>query len=257
MAAGGDVSKTCGLVDAHCHVDLYSDPAGLLRAIDKAGIHVITVTNIPSVFPANAELARPFERVYVALGLHPELVKSHHAELSGFERLLHETRFIGEVGLDYTTNDKEERARQREVFGTVLERCASVGEKVLTIHSRRAASDVISMVGHGYPCCTILHWFSGTPKQLSMAADAGSYFSVNVAMTRSKKGQDLIARMEPEWVLTESDGPFVRTGQVPEDPSGITAVIEHLAAAWGETYEYARAQILTNFKQAMSGRGRK
>ena len=69
---------TNGLVDAHCHVDLFPDPAGLLRSIDEAGIHVVTVTNIPSVFRPNVSLAEPFGTVHVALGLHPELSEHTH-----------------------------------------------------------------------------------------------------------------------------------------------------------------------------------
>lgn len=246
--------ETNGLVDAHCHVDLYPDPKGLLQSIDKAGIHVVTVTNIPSVFPANAQLAKGFDRVHVALGLHPELVKSHDHELPRFQRLLPSARFVGEVGLDYTTRDEEERSRQRAVFSSVLEWCADSGSKVLTIHSRRATSDVISMVGHGYPCSAILHWFSGTTRQLEQAADAGLYFSVNAAMIRSKTGQSLIARMPPENVLTESDGPFVRTGRRPAEPAGIAQVVRYLGEHWGYSYELAKDHVLANFERAMGMR---
>ena len=158
---------------------------------------------------------------------------------------------MGEVGLDYTTSDENLRKAQREVFGSVLELCANAGDKVLTVHSRRAAADVISMIGTSYPCSAILHWFSGTPRQLEQAMSAGLYFSVNAPMVRSKKGQDLVARMHPDYVLTESDGPFARVSGAPANPSGIADVVSHLADLWGSSYVAAKARVLANFQRAM------
>jgi TatD DNase family protein len=60
---------------------------------------------------------------------------------------LAETRFVGEIGLDYVTSDRELRRRQREVFSQILARCAEHRDKVLTVHSRRSASDVIAATG--------------------------------------------------------------------------------------------------------------
>jgi len=36
------------MIDAHCHIDLYPNPEKLLRELDKQGITVISVTNLPS-----------------------------------------------------------------------------------------------------------------------------------------------------------------------------------------------------------------
>lgn len=242
---------TDGLVDAHCHVDLFPEPPRLLLSIDEAGIHVVTVTNIPSVFHPNVSLAAPFNRVHVALGLHPELVRTYGHEVDRLCELLPEALFVGEVGLDFTTNDSGERDGQRAVFERVLHRCADVGGKVLTIHSRRAAADVIAMIGTSYPCSAILHWFSGTTGQLERAVAANLYFSVNTAMIGSKKGRELIERMDPDYVLTESDGPFARDGRAPREPSSVAQVVSYLAKNWGCSYESAKARVLSNFQRAV------
>ncbi len=247
-----DALDTNGLVDAHCHVDLYPDPMAMLRRIEDAGIHVVTVTNLPSVFGPNVAIAAPYDRVHVALGLHPELVKSHGHEISVLRELLPEAQFIGEVGLDFTTNDRDEREHQRAVLGNVLTWCADAGNKVLTIHSRRAASDVISMIGTDYPCSAILHWFSGSTAQLKRAAAAGLYFSVNAGMIRSKNGQSLIEQMPPECVLTESDGPFLQTNRCPAEPAGIALVVDYLSKRWDRSYDSTKALILANFERAMA-----
>ena len=54
----------------------------------------------------------------------------------------------------------------------------------------------------------ILHWFSGTYKELDQAIADGYFFSVNGAMVRSAKGQALVMRMPRERILTETDGPY-------------------------------------------------
>jgi TatD DNase family protein len=122
---------------------------------------------------------------------------------------LHETRFIGEIGLDYVTNEPENRERQQQVFHEILKNCKKSGDKVLSIHSRRSASDVISILGNRFSGTAILHWFSGTVRELDQAIRFGFFFSINPAMAESKSGQILIRRIPQESVLTETDAPFV------------------------------------------------
>lgn len=117
-------------------------------------------------------------------------------------RTVERTRYVGEIGLDYVTSDPQNRARQREVFAAIVERCTSLGNKVLTIHSRRSAADVIAIVGPGFRGKAILHWFSGTAAQLQRAAEAGFLFSVNPSMMSSKNGRTLAAGMPRDHVLT-------------------------------------------------------
>jgi TatD DNase family protein len=88
--------------------------------------------------------------VRASVGLHPQLVRSHAREIDLIQPLLERTRYVGEIGIDYSEPDRNDHAHQRRIFGRILEYCAAAGDKVLTIHSRRAASEVISMAqGHG------------------------------------------------------------------------------------------------------------
>jgi TatD DNase family protein len=58
-------------------------------------------------------------------GLHPELVQSHSHEMELFHDCLSQTRYVGEVGLDYVTMDEETRLQQRLVLTTVAGRTNS------------------------------------------------------------------------------------------------------------------------------------
>lgn len=166
-------------VDAHCHLDLFPDPVALLRRIDERRVHTIAVTNAPSVFAHTERLALGSRYLRAAAGLHPELVATHGGELDQLWPCLERTRYVGEVGLDYSTNDAALRTRQRAVFDKILERCAALRDKTITVHSRRASSDTIDAIGERYPGKVILHWFTGTRREVERAARLGLYFSIN------------------------------------------------------------------------------
>lgn len=241
------------LVDAHCHVDLYGkEEAVVIEEIEHRRIHTIAVTNAPSVFFHTRDLARGRTYLHPAVGLHPELVVSHGHELDRMWPFLAETRFVGEIGLDYVTSDLELRRRQREVFSQILARCAEYRDKVLTVHSRRSASDVIAMIGDRFPGTVILHWFSGTVRELERAATAGCWFSVNSAMFRSRSGVELVKRMPSDRVLTESDGPFVKEKGRPCTPGDSMDALRGLSMTWSISTAEAARRVAENFQRALA-----
>lgn len=235
------------LVDTHCHVDLYPDAGTLLATVAAGRVLVIAVTNAPSVFFHTKRLAEQCPYLLPAVGLHPELIATHGRELDHLVPLLSETQFVGEVGLDYVTNDQELRARQRDVFTKILAQCSTLGGKVITAHSRRAASDVIATIGEGFNGTVILHWFTGTVREAEQALKIGCYFSVNTAMLTSKSSSQLLSLLPRERVLTETDGPFVSAGKVPATPGDAARVVKHLSTLWQTTEEEARSVVMANF----------
>ncbi|MEW5920527.1 MAG: Qat anti-phage system TatD family nuclease QatD [Desulfitobacteriia bacterium] len=244
--------NTGRLVDCHFHLDLFENPVRIATEIEASGVEVIAVTNTPSVFKATQNLVSCYKYIHASLGLHPQLVGTRSQELVLMENLMKETRFIGEVGLDYTTGNEQEIKLQRKVFEEILKQCAAEGNKILNVHSRRAASDVIAMIGPNYPGRVILHWFSGTIKDLKKAMEYGMYISVNISMVRSAKGQSLIKHLDPNLVLTETDGPFVRVGKVPAVPAEVINVIYFLANAWKCDLEEAKARVYANYFRAVN-----
>lgn len=240
------------MVDTHCHIDLYPQPENVIAEIEANGIYTIAVTNAPSVFHYTADLTKHSKYIRAAAGLHPELVHSHGKEIDLLWPLLDQTRYVGEVGLDHTTTDESIRLYQRNTFVQILDRCSVYGNKVLTVHSRRAAGQVISLVGKNYPGKVILHWFSGSKKELQQAINFDLYFSVNSAMLSSQKGQSLIAEMPPDRILTESDGPFVSIAKTPASPLHINKVLENLAACWQLSVEETSTKIITNFRNLLA-----
>jgi TatD DNase family protein len=234
-------------VDAHCHVDLFPKPAVIVEIAESKRIHTIAVTNAPFVYPHTATMAQGRRYLKPALGLHPELVATHGSQVSQIVESIRNVKFVGEVGLDYTTSDPTLRANQRKVFNEILEECASQGGKVLTVHSRKAGSDVIAAIGQGFPGKVILHWFTGSARELERALASSFYFSVNAAMLRSKSGRALVDAMPPDRVLTESDGPFVQSNGAPDSPSRVQDVVVLLAARWQISPDDAAKRVMRTF----------
>ena len=239
-------------VDAHCHVDLFPDPASIVAAASSSRVHTVAVTNAPFVFAHTAALAEGRSYVYAALGLHPELVETHGEQLDRFIELLPATRFVGEVGLDYSTKDAAVRSRQRRVFDAILERCAHAKNKVITVHSRRAGADTLAAIGVHYPGTVILHWFTGSLREVESANRAGLMFSVNSAMLASQNGRRLVQAMPRDRVLTESDGPFVGPRSSPDSPASISKTLASLAGLWSLSPAEACAVVAGNFRVILS-----
>jgi TatD DNase family protein len=200
------------------------------------------------VFFHTKNLAAKCPYLLPAAGLHPELVHSHGHQIDQLLPLLQETRYVGEIGLDYTTSDDGLRQQQRKVFEQIVGTCGSLGDRVLTIHSRRAAADVIAIIGERFNGKAILHWFTGTKREADRALAAGCYFSINSAMTKAKSSQAIIAQLPVDRLLTETDGPFVRNGATPSTPANVLGIIKELSKLKGCAEEELREQIMRTFR---------
>jgi TatD DNase family protein len=174
------------LIDTHCHLDLYPDVPAAIRQAEASGVLTVAVTNTPSVYAHLAALVGTVASIRVALGLHPELAHERHGELALFRELLARTRYVGEVGLDYVTSDDDRRRLQRTALTAIVEWCNEAGDKVVTVHSRRAAEDVVDLFGV-FRGTYILHWYLGSVRALQRALSNGAYVSVNPAMLRSER----------------------------------------------------------------------
>ncbi len=239
-------------IDTHFHLDLFPQPEALAQQLQDAHIKVIAVTNTPSVFHYTYNLSKKYPVILPAIGLHPELTLERQHELPIMWDWLEKTRFIGEIGLDYVTTNKENRRVQREVFQSILSKCSSFGDKIITVHSRRSSADVISVIGENYPGKVILHWFSGNVGELQKAISFGFYFSVNSAMLRTQRGQDIIRRIPHERILIETDGPFIKIDSTPANPLYISNIVKSLSNLWNTEVDTTFQQISDNFNTVIT-----
>lgn len=245
------------MVDFHCHLDLYPDLAEAIRTCDVAHTATLAVTTTPKAFRRNVQLASTSKFVRVGLGLHPQLVQERWNELPLFEALLAETRYVGEIGLDAGPQYYSSFERQTETFRRILVACASHRDKILSIHSVRAAPKVLDHVEELFPRGmgkVVLHWFSGSAAEALRATSLGCYFSINQAMFKSDKGVSLIKKIPLDRILTETDGPFVEIDGHPIGPGDVSEVVRLLASTFGNEVDDMRRTLVKNLATLVSPR---
>lgn len=243
----------CSIVDMHCHLDLYPNSREQIRRIIERKSYVLSVTTTPSAWRGTSEMALAASRIKTALGLHPQLAKERKSELRLFERFLPEARYIGEIGLDGGPSCRGFWRDQVEVLEHILSACVAHGGRILTLHSRAAASDVLNALErHSGFGTAVLHWFSGTQRELSRAIEMGCWFSVGPAMLRSKKGLALASRMPVDRVLTETDGPFATIDGQPLKPAECEVALSILAQLWDTDVSNVRDRVILSFRELVS-----
>lgn len=226
-------------LDTHAHLSPDVTEAQL-RRLGEAQIFGMTLSL------AEAEYVRPRtdDNVTWAIGAHPTAYRDLAAfDLGVFSRLVGDFAVVGEVGLDFRGG-----RRQLEVFKDVL-RVAADHQVVVSAHSTGMVSQVLEALSARPPAGTILHWFGGTPAEVTAAVDLGCYFSVNTAMT-----DEILAGLPSERVLTETDYPAA-TATGAKKPGDTTGIELRLANLWALDPGPTRHQIYRNLRDLARSAG--
>lgn len=238
------------MIDFHTHLDLYPDPLAVARECISRNLYVISVTTTPSAWSGTAALTKGAPRIRTALGLHPQIAHERKGELPLFEGLLPRVRYVGEIGLDGGPEYRQFWRDQEHVFSCVLNLCARAGGRIMTIHSRRAATQVLDALAvEPSAGIAILHWFSGTQRELARAIDLGCWFSVGPGMLAGEKGRSLVERMPRDRILTETDGPFAQIDGRPAMPWDVGRAASGLSEIWRMPPSEVEHHLLDNLRR--------
>ena len=203
------------LLDTHHHFDFLA-PAlrrPFLAALGDVAIVAQTLT--PSGFwdLAGAEDVPG----HCAVGFHPWFVTDDPTALDAFEAALEHTRFVGEVGLDFSPRRTAAVGAelQREVLRRLLTLVRRAGSRggpyVLSIHAVRAASPVMDLLEE--ICAStdsvvpVFHRFSGTSDELTRLIRLGGHISVHPQLLATKRGRAYVQQVPADRLLLETDLP--------------------------------------------------
>ncbi|KKB49447.1 TatD family hydrolase [Parabacteroides gordonii] len=227
------------IIDTHCHFDMMKSPESYIQEIENKGDIVIGMTNMPSHFKMGVPFVKKYKHIRLALGLHPLLASEQDNELELFKRLLPQTSYIGEVGLDFSRDGYSIKEKQIKNFEYVLQ-CIVNKNKLLSIHSKRAEETVLELLKKYHISNAIFHWYSGNLSTLNKILECNYYFSLNEAMIESSNGKKLISYMPLNRILTETDAPFNKK-------CNINNVIAYLAKEHNLSIVEIESTIKTNF----------
>ena len=247
------------LVDTHAHldfVDFEEDRDGVVERAQQAGlVAIVTIGIEPGDWQSNLDLARRYEMVHPALGIHPNSANQTNpetlAQLAALCRQGGSTQVvaIGETGLDYY-REYVPHDIQREAFRAHLDLARQLDLPVI-IHNRDAHGDVLDTLKRdGSGTRGVMHSFSGDLAFAQECIALGYMISLAGPVTfRNAADKHVIAaRLPVEYLLVETDCPFL----TPEpyrgrrnEPYYVQFTARAIARLRDTTYEQV-AQATTN-----------
>lgn len=146
---------------------------------------------------------------------------------------------MGEIGLDR----RGPAGPQRDALEAILDACC--GQPVLlSLHSTGRTRQLLDVLrGKPHPGA-VLHWFNGSPDEITEAVALGCYFSVNNAMSDERLAQIPLDRMLPE-----TDFPASRKTTLASKPGDIGALEQRLAQRDG----VPRLAVREGFYRSLAG----
>ena len=248
LAQGFWTRQSARLTDWHCHLgDLQTSQLDVAAVLESGhAIHHMSVT--PEEFLARLKQFSHYAQVRPSCGLYPLYVGADSPSVELFFKLLPHCTLIGEIGLDFSPQFPEPQ-QQMMVFENILKACHRLGGRCLSIHSRKAGAEVLSLCQHEFNGTQVLHWYSGPCESLANIPEH-VYFSINSAMLKSRHGQELLKRVPREKVLLESDAPYLQTSKHQVMPS-LFAVVQSLSLRWKVSVEEAIGQLEHNTQNAL------
>ena len=207
------------LIDTHCHLNderLFCDADAIVANFQSDGIEsaICVGYDIPSSERA-VSLARKFESVYAAVGVHP-----HDADTlcdEACQRILELARdekavAIGEIGLDYYY-DLSERQVQQSAFRKQIE-LAAQAQLPVVLHVRDAYEDtrkILFDMKNYLQNGLLLHCYSGSCEYVKIFDKLDAYYAFGGAITfkNAKHNLESLAAVRKDRLLLETDCPYM------------------------------------------------
>ncbi len=208
------VKSVYRLIDTHAHLEEIENPAKIIAEAKSAG--VVAVIGVGSDCQSNQEvldLAQTYQGfIYPAIGLHPYNLKNAEIDrtLEFIEAHVGQVVGIGEVGLDYHKKVRAvaEKDLQKRVFREILT-IAQKYKKPVSIHSRYAWRDALTLVEEAQLEKAVFHWYTGTSSVLRDIISQGYFISATPAVEYHAEHRRAVKEIPLDRLLLETDSPVV------------------------------------------------
>ncbi len=205
------------LFDTHAHIldDQFNDDREqvIQNIYDNMALVVNIGCNLEDC-PRTVALAEQYDKVYAAVGLHPEDVKTYTPE--GWDmicRLAEHPKVvgIGETGLDYYW-DTSTKDAQKVLFEQHIDLAKQL-HKPLVIHDREAHGDTLEILKrtNAKEVGGILHAFSGSVEMAMEVIKMGFYIGLGgpVTFKNARKAVEVAQAIPLEYLVIETDCPYM------------------------------------------------
>nr|MBP3599107.1 TatD family hydrolase [Eubacterium sp.] len=249
------------IFDTHSHYDdeaFNEDRDALLTDFPKQGIGtVVTVGADIATSKAALSLAKKYDHVYAALGVHPSETGDLTEEgLEWIRQNASEKKVlaIGEIGLDYYWKEPEP-AVQKVWFEKQIALAKEVDLPII-FHSREAAEETMKIIKDtkAYECGGVIHCYSYSKELAREFVKMGYFIGVGGVVTfkNGRKLKETVEDIPLEHIVLETDCPYL----APEpnrgkrnDSTNLFYVAEEIARLKGMTKEEVIAITEENAKR--------
>ena len=207
------------IFETHAHYDddaFDIDRDELLNSFSENGI--IKAVNIGanlSTSKATVELAKKYDFIYGAVGVHPSDIRELEADgaINEIEKMALEDKIlaIGEIGLDYHYEDTDELL-QKKWFVKQMDLARKLNLPIV-VHSRDAAKDTVDIMTaeHAENIGGVIHCFSYSKEVAKTFLDMGFYIGVGGVVTfkNGKKLKEVVEYTPLDRIVLETDAPYL------------------------------------------------
>ncbi|QUI25559.1 TatD family hydrolase [Vallitalea pronyensis] len=206
------------IFESHAHYDdkrFDEDRHQLLAQLPKEGIQYVlnVAADIPSAH-VTVDLAKQYDYIYGAVGVHPHDVKDMKEEdleviknLAAYDKIV----AIGEIGLDYYYDFSPKEA-QRLWFRKQVELAKEINLPVI-IHSRDAAQDTFDILDETDAKMVggVIHCYSGSLPMARAYVENGFYIGIGGVITfkNAAKLKEVVKHIAIDHLLIETDSPYM------------------------------------------------
>ncbi|WP_075680176.1 TatD family hydrolase [Roseburia sp. 831b] len=241
------------IFETHAHYDdecFTEDQDALIKSMPEKGIgRIINVGSSIESTKTTLELAKKYDYVYAAVGVHPSDIDGLNEDTFAWlkeQTAWEKTVAIGEIGLDYYWDKEPEvQERQREWFRRQMELAREVNLPVI-IHSRDAAEDTMRLMKeiHAQEIPGVIHCYSYSKEMAQEFIKMGYYIGVGGVVTfkNAKKLKETVEAIPLERILLETDCPYM----APEPHRGTrndSSNIPYVIAKIAELKQVSEAEV--------------
>jgi TatD DNase family protein len=212
------------MADAHCHLDLVTNPELIKEAISQ-GVRTIITNGVDTKSNVKSIEMADNKNIFAMLGIDPEHSNVTDEELEFNIKLIRQSQGkitgIGEIGLDYgKVKETVPLEQQKKVFGRFLDLAKELNLPV-SIHSREALDDVLHMLEERNMEMVHIHFFEGSVQQAKEIERKG--YMISIPPIQSSKRSKVIKEIAIDNIMAESDSPVV--GASPKDVEKSIAIV--------------------------------
>lgn len=253
-------------IDIHCHLDFPdygTELAEVLGRMKEKEVGAITIgTDLESSERA-VKIAEENENVWACIGVHPnESNELWDMNYELWEELVQNPKVvaIGECGLDFFRVDaarlESEKKRQTEIFERQIQ-FALKYNKPLMLHCRQAYDETLDILENykkeaGDKLRGNSHFFAGNIEQAKRFLGLGFTCSFTGVITFTHDYDEVIQYLPQDFIMSETDAPFV--APVPyrgkrNEPVFVIEVLKKMAEIKGIELEILQKAVINNSKR--------